>query len=174
LGLYTLYSLARGLLAYCLSLAFAIGYGYWAAKDPFAEKLLLPLLDILQSLPVLAFMPGLMLALVHLFPTSDLGLNIASVLLIFTGQAWNMVFSFYHSLKPVPPEYYEAGQIYRFGLWRRFSRIELPFGAAGLIWNSMMSMAGGWFFLMVCEAFELGEHGFQLPGLGSYMSAAQD
>jgi NitT/TauT family transport system permease protein len=174
LALYTLYSLARGLLAYVLSLGFAIAYGYWAAKDPFAEKLLLPLLDILQSLPVLAFMPGLMLALVYLFPRSEVGLNLASVLLIFTGQAWNMVFSFYHSVKTVPPEFYEVGQIYRFGLWRRFSRIELPFSAVGLIWNSMMSMAGGWFFLMVCEAFDVGELGFHLEGLGSYMSVAQD
>ncbi len=175
LARYTLYSLARGVCAYLLSLGFAIGYGYWAAKDATAEKVLLPLLDILQSIPVLAFMPGLMLLLVRLFPQSDIGLNLASILLIFTGQAWNMVFSFYHSLKTVPPEFHEAGQVYRFGLWRRFSRIELPSGAAGLVWNSMMSMAGGWFFLMVCEAFDLGkEHSFRLEGLGAYMSEAQD
>src|SRR5262249_62325309 len=160
LGLYTLYSLARGLLAYVLSLGFALAYAYWAAHDRLAEKVLLPLLDILQSIPVLAFMPALMLALVHLFPDSELGLNLASVLLIFTGQAWNMVFSFYHSLKTVPPELLEAGRVFRFGAWRRFRCIELPFGTPGLVWNSMMSMAGGWFFLMVCEAFELGEHRF--------------
>jgi NitT/TauT family transport system permease protein len=174
LALYTLYSLARGLIAYVFSLAFAISYGYWAAKDRVAEKVLLPLLDILQSIPVLAFMPGLMLSLVYLFPRSEVGLNLASILLIFTGQAWNMVFSFYHSMKTVPPEFYEVGQVYRFGWWRRFSRIELPFGTVGLVWNSMMSMAGGWFFLMVCEAFPLGEHKFRLLGLGSYMSEAQD
>ena len=175
LARYTLYSLARGACAYLLSLGFAIAYGYWAAKDAVAEKVLLPLLDILQSIPVLAFMPGLMLSLVRLFPGSDVGLNLAAIILIFTGQAWNMVFSFYHSMKTVPPEFYEAGQIYRFGPWRRFSRIELPFGATGLVWNSMMSMAGGWFFLMVCEAFDLGkEHSFRLEGLGAYMTEAQD
>src|SRR5437660_11278114 len=97
LGLYTLFSLVRGIIAYLLSLTFAIGYGYWAAKDPVAEKVLLPVLDILQSIPVLAFMPGLMLSLASIFPQSEIGLNLACILLIFTGQAWNMVFSFYHS-----------------------------------------------------------------------------
>jgi NitT/TauT family transport system permease protein len=175
LALYTVYSLARGLVAYVLSLGFAIAYGYWAARDRVAEKVLLPLLDILQSIPVLTFMPGFMLAMTGIFPNSELGLNLAAILLIFTGQVWNMVFSFYHSMKTLPPDFYEAGQIYRFGWWRRFSRIELPFATGGLVWNSMMSMAGGWFFLMVCEAFELGkEHQFRLLGLGSYMSVAQD
>ena len=175
LALYTLYSLARGVLAYLLSLTFAIGYGYWAARDRVAAKILLPLLDILQSIPVLAFMPGVMLALAGLFPDSELGLNLASVLLIFTGQAWNMVFSFYHSMKTIPPDLHEVGRIYRFGWWRRFSRIELPATTSGLVWNSMMSMAGGWFFLMVCESFDLGkEHHFQLLGLGSFMTRAQD
>ena len=174
LGLYTLYSLARGVVAYCLSLVFAIGYGYWAAKDRAAEKILLPILDILQSIPVVTFMPGFMLSLAYLFPNSDLGLNLASILMIFTGQAWNMVFSFYHSVKTIPPDFYEVGEIYHFGWWRRFSRIELPSTTVGLVWNSMMSMAGGWFFLMLSETFELGEHKFRLLGLGSYMSQAQD
>jgi NitT/TauT family transport system permease protein len=174
LGLYTLYSLARGSLAYLLSLVFAISYGYWAAKDRAAEKVLLPILDILQSIPVVTFMPGFMLSLAFLIPHSDLGLNLASILMIFTGQAWNMVFSFYHSVKTIPPDLYEAGQIYRFGWWRRFSRIELPSTTVGLVWNSMMSMAGGWFFLMLSETFELGEHNFRLPGLGTYMTVAQD
>lgn len=174
LCLYTLYSLARGTLAYLCSLAFAIGYGYWAAKDRVAEKVLLPILDILQSIPVVSFLPGFMLALVYLFPGSELGLNLAAILLIFTGQAWNMVFSFYHSVKTIPPELYEVGQIYRFGWWRRFSRIELPATTVGLVWNSMMSMAGGWFFLMLIETFELGEHHFRLAGVGTYMTVAQD
>src|SRR5438128_2879237 len=174
LGLYTLYSLARGLLAYVLSLLFAIAYGYWAAKDRAADKVLLPILDILQSIPVVTFMPGFMLSLAYLFPGSELGLNLASILMIFTGQAWNMVFSFYHSVKAIPPDLYEVGQIYRFGWWRRFSRIELPSTTAGLVWNSMMSMAGGWFFLMLSETFELGTHQFRLPGLGTYMTVAQD
>ena len=119
-------------------------------------------------------MPGFMLSLAYLFPNSDLGLNLASILMIFTGQAWNMVFSFYHSVKTIPPDFYEVGEIYHFGWWRRFSRIELPSTTVGLVWNSMMSMAGGWFFLMLSETFELGEHKFRLLGLGSYMSQAQD
>ena len=101
-------------------------------------------------------------------------MNLAAILLIFTGQAWNMVFSFYHSVKTIPPDLYEVGQIYRFGWWRRFSRIELPATTVGLIWNSMMSMAGGWFFLMLIDTIELGEEQFRLDGLGSYMSVAQD
>jgi NitT/TauT family transport system permease protein len=173
LGLYTLYSVARAMIAYFLSLLFAIGYGYWAARDKTAEKVLLPILDILQSLPVLTFMPGFMLSLAYLFPDSEVGLNLASILLIFTGQAWNMVFSFYHSMKTVPTELYEAGEIYRFGWWRRFSRIEVPFSTVGLVWNSMMSMAGGWFFLSVCESFEFKDTPFRLLGLGSYMHEAQ-
>ena len=123
---YTFFSLARGLLAYVISLGFTLLYGYWAAKDRVAERVLLPLLDILQSIPVLGFMPGLILALVTLFPRSNIGLELAAVIMIFTGQAWNMVFSFYHSVKNIPPDFYEVGQIYRFGWWRRFSRIELP------------------------------------------------
>src|SRR5579871_2821011 len=174
LALYTLYSLARGTVAYLISLVFAIAYGYWAAKDRTAEKILLPILDILQSIPVVTFMPGFMLSLSRLVPNSEWGLNLASILLIFTGQAWNMVFSFYHSVKTIPPDFYEVGQIYRFGWWRQFSRIELPSTTVGLVWNSMMSMAGGWFFLMLSETFELGENKFRLMGLGSYMTEAQD
>src|SRR5438445_8623885 len=131
LGLYTLYSLARGSVAYLLSLVFAIAYGYWAAKDRTAEKVLLPILDILQSIPVVTFMPGFMLSLAYLFPNSDLGLNVASILMIFTEQAWNMVFSFYHSVKTLPPEFYEGGQIYRFGWWRQFTALGLPSTTAG-------------------------------------------
>src|SRR6266566_2007663 len=99
LPLYTFFSLCRGLIAYVISLAFTLIYGYWAAKDPLAERVLVPLLDILQSIPVLGFMPGVVLALVSLFPDSNVGLELASVFMIFTGQAWNMTFSFYHSLR---------------------------------------------------------------------------
>jgi NitT/TauT family transport system permease protein len=172
LPVYTFYSMVRGLSAYVISLAFTLVYAYWAAKDPHAERLLVPLLDILQSIPVLGFMPGLVLALVALFPSSNVGLELAAVIMIFTGQAWNMTFSFYHSLKSVPQDIVEASTVYRFGWWSRFKWVELPFGATGLVWNSMMSMAGGWFFLMITEAFRLGQHDFRLPGLGSYMSVA--
>ena len=169
---YAFFSLSRGLLAYVLSLGFTLVYGYWAAKDKAAERILLPLLDVLQSIPVLGFMPGLVLALVATFPTSNIGLEMAAVLMIFTGQAWNMTFSFYHSLRSVPREQLEVATLYRFGWWRRLCRVELPFATTGLVWNSMMSMAGGWFFLMINEAFVLGSKDFRLPGLGSYMSVA--
>ena len=169
---YTFYSLSRGLLAYVLSLGFTLVYGYWAAKDRVAERVLVPLLDILQSIPVLGFMPGLILALVALFPHSNIGLELAAVIMIFTGQAWNMTFSFYHSLRSVPKDLREVGSIYRFNWWQRFKWVELPYATMGLVWNSMMSMAGGWFFLMINESFRLGDRDFRLPGIGSYMSVA--
>jgi NitT/TauT family transport system permease protein len=171
---YTFYSLSRGLLAYVLSLAFTLTYGYWAAKDRIAERVLVPLLDILQSIPVLGFMPGLILALVALFPHSNIGLELAAVIMIFTGQAWNMTFSYYHSLRSVPDDLSEVGAVYRFSRWQRLKWLELPYATLGLVWNSMLSMAGGWFFLMINEAFRLGDRDFRLPGIGSYMSVAVD
>jgi len=169
---YALLSLSRGLAAYLLSLAFTLVYGYWAARDRVAERILIPALDVLQSIPVLGFMPGVVLGLVAAFPHSNVGLELASVIMIFTGQAWNMTFSFYHSLRSIPRDLDEAATLNRFGRWQRLAKLELPFSAIGLVWNSMMSMAGGWFFLMVSEAFVLGDHDFRLPGLGSYMSVA--
>jgi NitT/TauT family transport system permease protein len=169
---YTLLSLSRGLAAYLLSLTFTLAYGYWAAKDRVAERVLVPLLDILQSIPVLGFMPGVVLALVALFPRTNTGLELAAILMIFTGQAWNMTFSFYHSLRSVPADLTEAATLFRFGWWQRLRSVELPFATMGLVWNSMMSMAGGWFFLMISETFVLGDKDFRLPGLGSYMSEA--
>src|SRR5205085_2591390 len=149
-------------------------YGYWAAKDRYAEKVLVPLLDILQSIPVLSFLPGIVLSLVTLFPTTNVGLELATVLMIFTGQAWNMTFSFYHSLRSIPPDLREMAAIYRYSWWQRFRWLELPYSTFGLVWNSMMSMAGGWFFLMFAEAFQLGGRDYRLPGLGAYMSVAVD
>jgi len=169
---YTFFSMMRGLAAYVISLGFTLVYAYWAAKDNRAEKLLIPLLDILQSIPVLGFMPGLVLALVAVFPHSNIGLELAAVLMIFTGQAWNMTFSLYHSLKSVPEDLQEAATVYGFTWWERLKWVELPYGTTGLVWNSMMSMAGGWFFLMITEAFKLGDQDYRLPGLGSYMSVA--
>ncbi len=169
---YTFFSMVRGLVAYVISLAFTLVYAYWAAHDRRAERLLVPLLDILQSVPVLGFMPGLVLAMVALFPRTNVGLELAAVIMIFTGQAWNMTFSLYHSLKSVPQDIKEASVVYRFTWWERFKWMELPYGTTGLVWNSMMSMAGGWFFLMITEAFRLGDKDFRLPGLGSYMSVA--
>ena len=170
LPVYAGYSLLRIALAYVLSLLFAVTYGYVAAYRPRAERFMIPLLDVLQSIPVLSFLPGVMLAMAALFPGRQLGVEMGAVLLIFTGQVWNMAFSFYASLKSIPREMREAAAVYRFNLWQRFLQIELPFATIGLVWNSMMSVAGAWFFLMACEQF--GD--FRLPGLGSYLQAAAD
>jgi NitT/TauT family transport system permease protein len=172
LPVYAGYSLLRITLAYILSLVFTLVYGYIAAYNPRAERFMIPLLDVLQSIPVLSFLPGVMLAMVALFPGRQLGVEAGAILLIFTGQVWNMVFSFYASLKSIPKEMREAAKIYRFSWWQRFIQIELPSAAIGLVWNSMMSVAGGWFFLMACEMFVLGARDFRLPGLGSYLQTA--
>jgi NitT/TauT family transport system permease protein len=169
---YALYSLSRGLIAYGLSLGFTLVYGYWAAKSELAARVLVPALDVLQSIPVLGFMPGLVLALVGAFPHSNVGLELAAVIMIFTGQAWNMTFSFYYSLRSIPKEMREVAAANSFSWWQRLRWVELPFATIGLVWNSMMSMAGGWFFLMISEAFVLGDRDFRLPGLGSYMTVA--
>ena len=172
LPLYSLYSLVRILVAYAISLVFALGYGYLAAKSRRAEIILIPLLDILQSIPVLSFLPGVMLAMVALFPSRQLGVELGSIILIFTGQVWNIAFSFYSSLKTIPRDLREAAIIYHFSGWQRFMELDLPFSTIGLVWNSMMSVAGGWFFLMACEMFVLGDKDFRLPGLGSYLQTA--
>ena len=172
LPIYAGYSLLRISVAYFFSLIFTLVYGYIAAYNPRAEKFMVPLLDVLQSIPVLSFLPGVMLAMVALFPGRQLGVECGAILLIFTGQVWNMAFSFYASLKSIPREMREAAKIYRFSWWQRFTEMELPFAAIGLVWNSMMSVAGGWFFLMACEMFVLGARDFRLPGLGSYLQTA--
>jgi len=169
---YAGYSLLRIAIAYTLSLGFTLVYGYIAAYNPKAERFMIPLLDVLQSIPVLSFLPGVMLAMVALFPGRQLGVEAGAILLIFTGQVWNMAFSFYASLKSIPKEMREAATTYRFSWWQRFVEMELPFAAIGLVWNSMMSVAGGWFFLMACEMFVLGSRDFRLPGLGSYLQTA--
>ena len=169
---YAGYSLLRITIAYVFSLAFTLVYGYIAAYNKRAERFMIPLLDVLQSIPVLSFLPGVMLAMVALFPGRQLGVEAGAILLIFTGQVWNMAFSFYASLKSIPNEMREAARVYRFSWWQRFVQVELPFAAIGLVWNSMMSVAGGWFFLMACEMFVLGPRDFRLPGLGSYLQTA--
>src|ERR1035437_2648117 len=170
--MYTVYSLVRMTAAYLLSLVFAIAYGYVAAYNKRLQAAMLATLDILQSIPVLSYLPGVMLAMVSLFPTRQIGVEIGSVILIFTGQVWNMAFSFYASLKSIPRELREASRIYRFSRLQQFFQLELPYGTIGLVWNSMVSVAGGWFFLMACEMFVLGKRDFRLPGLGSYLQSA--
>ena len=169
---YTLFSAIRGLAAFCLSLLFTLIVGYWAAKSAAAERLLIPLLDILQSIPVLGFLPGLVLMLIALFPKTNTGLELACIIMIFTGQVWNMTFSFYSSLKSVPSDFKEVASIIGLNSGETLLKVELPFSAMNLVWNSLMSMSGGWFFLSVCEAFTLGDQQYRLPGIGAYMATA--
>ncbi|HEV3038395.1 MAG TPA: ABC transporter permease subunit [Candidatus Angelobacter sp.] len=172
LPLYALYSILRIAVAYFLSLAFTLVYGYIAAYNKRAELFMVPLLDVLQSIPVLSFLPGVMLAMVALFPHRQFGLELGAILLIFTAQFGNMAFSFYSSLKNIPNEMREAARLYGFNWWQSFIQMELPYSVIGLVWNSMMSVAGAWFFLMACEMFVLGKRDFRLPGLGSYLQTA--
>ncbi len=169
---YAWLSLLRMTSAYGLSLLFTLVVGYAAARNRAAERILIPLLDILQSIPVLSFLPAVLLAMIAILPRETLGLEVGSVLLIFTGMVWNMAFSFYHSLLGIPAELIEASRVLRLTWWQRFTSLELPTAMIGLVWNSMMSWAGGWFFLMACESFTLVNRSFTLPGLGSYLAVA--
>lgn len=171
LPLYALYSFLRMLAAYLLSLIFALIYGYIAAQRKQAEKILIPILDILQSIPILSFLPLTILSLSAFLP-QETATELASILLIFTSQAWNLVFTWYQSLTSIPEELREASQIFRLNPWLRFKSLELPFAANNLIWNSIMSWAGGWFFLMAAEIFTVGHRDFRLPGLGAYLHEA--
>ncbi len=171
---YAFFTLVRAGAAYALSLSFALVVAYWAAKDPFAERLLIPLLDILQSIPLLAFMPAVLLTMITIFPHSNMGLELSAVILIFTSQAWNMAFSFYQSLKTLPADLEETARLYDFSWWERLRWVELPYATPALVWNSMVSVANGWFFLMVSEIFKLGNQDFRLPGLGSFVAVAAE
>lgn len=168
---YAALSLGRMASAYALSLAFSLAYGYYAARNRRAEQVMMPLLDVLQSVPILSFLPVVLLSLAVLLPAA-VAVELAAIVLIFTSQVWNMTFSVYQSVKTVPGELREAAAVFRFGPWFRLKHLDLPFAANGLIWNSIMSWAGGWFFLMAAEMFTVGERDFRLPGLGSYLSTA--
>jgi NitT/TauT family transport system permease protein len=169
---YAALSLIRGIFAYVISLLLALLFGWLAARSVFWEQIILPFLDIGQSVPVLGFLPGLVLGLISVFPTYNIGLELACILLIVTSQIWNIAFAFYASLKNIPQELYEVAKISRLTPLTRFFKIDLPFSATPLAWNSLVSIAGGWFFLTVCESFQLKGQSFRIPGLGSYMSEA--
>jgi NitT/TauT family transport system permease protein len=171
LPFYALLSIGRMLAAYLLSMTFSIFYGYAAARSKSAERWLMPLLDILQSVPILSFLPIVLLSLTAVLP-QRVAVELAAIILIFTSQAWNLTFSFYQSMRTIPTEYREAAAVFRFSPWLRFKQVELPFASMGLIWNSVMSWAGGWFFLMAAEIFTLGARDFRLPGLGAYLQTA--
>jgi NitT/TauT family transport system permease protein len=166
-------SVSRMFIALFFSLTFTLLYGYAAARSRRAEKILVPILDILQSVPVLGFLAVTVTAFIALFPGSELGLECASIFAIFTAQAWNMTFSFYASLKSLPRELDELSRSLRLTRWQRFWKIEVPSGAIGLVWNGMMSFGGSWFFLVASEAISLHNHTYSLPGLGSFVGAAE-
>src|SRR5205085_2787894 len=154
-------------LALLISYRFALSFGWAAAKSRAAERLLLPLLDILQSIPVLGFLPGLVLGLMSLFPTRNVGLELAAILMIFTAQAWNLALSFYNSLKGLPAPLREACKVAGWQASRTFWQLEVPAAAQGIVWNGMLSMAGGWFFLMVNEASRLPRRAPGGPAVGA-------
>ena len=169
---YTARTVLRMFIAFAAALLFTFTYGYIAAKSVRARKVMLPLLDILQSVPVLGFLSITVTGFLALFPGSLLGVECASIFAIFTAQAWNMTFGFYHSLITIPAELQEAATVYRMNRWQRFTKVEVPSSAIGLMWNSMMSFGGGWFFVAQSEAISVLNKNIKLPGLGSYMAAA--
>ncbi|AYF79113.1 ABC transporter permease subunit [Nocardia yunnanensis] len=169
---YAARSLLRMLIALGLSIVFTFVYATAAARLPRAEKVLLPLLDILQSVPILGFLSVTVTGFIALFPGSSLGLECASIFAIFTSQAWNMTFAFHHSLVSQPRELDEAARNLRLSRWQRFWRVDVPSGMFPLVWNAMMSFGGGWFFLTAAEAISVNNRAYTLPGIGSYVAAA--
>ena len=172
LPLYTLRTVMRMLLAMIASLIFTFTYATLAAKSRRAEVILIPILDVLQSVPILGYLSFTVVFFVGLFPGKALGPELAAIFAIFTSQAWNMAFSFYQSLRTIPTDADEASRSFRCSAWQRFWRLEVPFAMPGLIWNMMMSMSGGWFFVVASEAISVGDVQIVLPGVGSYVARA--
>jgi len=172
LPLYTLRTVMRMLLAMLASLVFTFTYATLAAKSRRAEVILIPILDVLQSVPILGYLSFTVVFFVALFPGNVLGPELAAIFAIFTSQAWNMAFSFYQSLRTIPTDVDEASRSFRCSAWQRFWRLEVPFAMPGLIWNMLMSMSGGWFFVVASEAISVGDVQITLPGVGSYVARA--
>lgn len=168
---YASLSIGRMVAAYALAMLFTLVYGSLAANNRRAEKILIPLLDVLQGIPIFSFLPVVLLGFSAILP-GKMAAELASIVLIFTSQVWNLTFAWYQSLTTIPGELREASAVFRFNTWLRFKTLELPFAAISLIWNSMMSWAGGWFFLMAAETFTVGHRDFRLPGLGAYLQEA--
>jgi NitT/TauT family transport system permease protein len=164
----------RMFAALAASLLFTFTFATAAAKSRRAGLILIPILDILQSVPILGFLSFTVAFFMSLFPGNVLGLELAAIFAIFTSQAWNMAFSFYQSLKTVPADLAEASRSLRLSGWQRFWRMEVPFAMPGLVWNTMLSMSGGWFFVVASEAITLGDNTWKLPGIGSYVALALD
>ena len=169
---YAARSLLRMFIALFFSVVFTFVYGTAAARLRRAETVLIPALDILQSVPILGFLSITVTAFIALFPGSLLGLECAAIFAIFTSQAWNMTFSFYHSLVSQPRELDEAARLFRLTKWQRFWKLDVPQSMIGLVWNGMMSFGGGWFFLVAAESISVLNQKYALPGIGSYVAAA--
>ena len=169
---YALRTTARMFAALAASLLFTFTYGTAAAKSRRAALVLVPVLDVLQSVPILGFLTFTVVFFMNLFPGQVLGLELAAIFAIFTSQAWNMAFSIYQSLKTVPADLHEASISFHLTAWQRFWKLEVPFAAPGLVWNTMMSMSGGWFFVVASEAVSVGDNTWKLPGIGSYVALA--
>jgi NitT/TauT family transport system permease protein len=169
---YAVRSLFRMFVALFISLVFTFAYATAAARLPRAEKVLIPVLDILQSVPVLGFLTVTVTAFINLFPGSELGLEFAAVFAIFTSMAWNMTFAFYHSLISQPRDLDEAARVMRLTKWERFWKLDVPSGMIPLVWNGMMSFGGAWFFLAASESISVLNHTYALPGIGSYVAAS--
>ena len=172
LPFYAVRTTLRMFAALLCSLLFTFTYATFAAKSRRAALLLIPALDILQSVPILGFLSFTVIFFMNLFPGRVLGAELASIFAIFTSQAWNMAFSMYQSLRTVPADLDEAARAFRLTHWQRFWRLEVPFAVPGLVWNTMMSMSGGWFFVTASEAISVGNTTFSLPGIGSYVALA--
>jgi NitT/TauT family transport system permease protein len=172
LPVYALRTTMRMLLAIVCSIVFTFNYAALAAKSRRAEMVLIPLLDILQSVPILGFLTFTVVFFLNLFPGQVFGAELACVFAIFTSQAWNMTFSMYQSMRNVPKDLEEASQSFHLSGWQRFWRLDVPFAMPGLIWNTMMSMSGGWFFVVASEAITVGNTTVTLPGIGSYVALA--
>jgi NitT/TauT family transport system permease protein len=171
---YAARSLLRMFIALIFSTLFTFVFAIAAARLRRARLVMLPILDILQSVPILGFLSVTVTAFIALFPGSSLGLECASIFAIFTSQAWNMTFAFYHSLVSQPRDLDEASRNLRLSRWQRFWRVDLPSGMVPLMWNAMMSFGGGWFFLTASEAISVNNHSYTLPGIGSYVAAATE
>jgi NitT/TauT family transport system permease protein len=171
---YALRTVLRMAWALLASLVFSLAYAALAAKNRQAEKILVPILDVLQSVPILGFLSITVTGFIALFPGRLLGVECAAIFAIFTSQAWNMTFSVYQSLRTVPGELIEAARMYHLSAWRRFWRLEVPHGIPSLVWNMMMSVSGGWFFVVASEAITVNGRTIVLPGVGSYIATAID
>ncbi|MHC8367527.1 ABC transporter permease [Pseudomonas sp. ZT5P21] len=169
---YALRTTMRMFVALAASLVFTLVIATLAAKSRKAELIILPALDILQSVPVLGFLTFTVSFFMGLFPGGQLGVECAAIFAIFTSQAWNMTFSFYQSLRTVPNDLHDVSRQFNFSAWHRFVRLELPFATPGLVWNMMMSMSGGWFFVVASEAITVGDTTVNLPGIGSWLALA--